>query len=104
MLEVLYCCECQEHLEEYGIVASELFIRVCNSYLLYKRPVSVKTDVHAQNHGLLETIRFLELKHYVVSFEHGKDCVLVKPLGVSCIEEQDNYRVCHVCFERENHG
>jgi|SRR5215831_14470699 hypothetical protein len=104
MLEVLYCCECQDNLNKYGEYASEVFIAICNYYLVHKQPISIRTSIHCPNHGILEVVRFLELKHYVTSIEREKDSVLVKPLGVSCFEEDDNHLVCHVCFEREKHA
>ena len=104
MLEIAYCCECQEHLDKYGEVASEMFIGICNFYLVHGRPPLVCTDIHSPNNGLLEVIKFLELKSYLVSSEWGKDCLLLKPLGVMCLEEEEDYRLCHVCFEREKHA
>lgn len=104
MLEVLYCCECQDNLCEYGECASELFIKICNYFLLFGKPMPANTDIHSSQHGIVEVIRFLEIKCYVVSTEGPGGFIHVKPLGVSCIQEEDNYRICHVCFEREKHA
>jgi hypothetical protein len=104
MLEVLYCCKCQEHLNEYGEFASDVFIGICNFYLLYERPFLISTDIHVQNHGLLEVLRFLELKNYVISTEWEKELISFKPLGVSCVDQEEDHKVCHICFEREKHA
>lgn|SRR5438477_3080003 len=103
MLKILYCGDCHDSLCKYGEVATDLFMHICESFLVSKKPMEIQTNVHELQHGVMEIIQFLEMKYYVVSTEIENETLLVKPLGIQCLQKEENH-VFHVCFNRGKHG
>jgi hypothetical protein len=103
MMNVSYCPECYSRLSEYGSTAEEKFCEICEYFLIHNKPLKIDPNVYVPSYGILEIIKFLEFKRYVVSIEVEFNILLIKPLGIQCIRPNEEYCICHVCFDQEKH-
>ncbi len=104
MIDVLYCRECYSRLNGYGSAAAEKFCEICEYFIRHNKPIKINPSVYAPSYGILEIVKFLEFKGYVVSTEVESSILLVKPLGLCCIRPNEDYCLCRICFDQEKHG
>ena len=95
MLDLHYCRECREKLEDCGEFALELFELICMSYIV-EEPFIIVVDY--SGFSFMEVVKYLELKGFVMTTESGISNIAVKPFGLQQIEEE----VFTFCLEHKD--
>lgn len=83
MLDINYCTECLETLENYGIGATVVYETVCE-YFIYSEgcPLELCEGKCKRCMNFRNVVNFLENKGYLVSVEKDLETILVKPKGL----------------------
>jgi len=97
----IFCEMCRAELVEYGSPAVLVYDLICEHYLIYKQaPVFRQKDVKGELWSKM--VDLLERKGILVSTEVDQVCMRVKPLGVSCIAQEEDCE-CFICFDPAKH-
>lgn len=93
MIRVQYCAKCINELEGYGELAIAVYERICEHIVQFQECYLIETDPHFKDFCMVEIVKFLEYKGYVLTTEACKTSLLVKPLGHQILAE-NSHRFC----------
>ncbi len=102
MLTVCQCGICFEEIEKFGAPAFDVYQTVFELNLRHQMALKVCTS-GLEYKNVLEVIKFLEAKGFLVSTEIDKENIAVKLCGVTCLKNDDEETVFEVCSNRKDH-
>ena len=95
MLIIQHCEECHNRLIGYGQPAYGTYNLISEIFLFFGEPFRLPID----EKGILQVVKFLEMKGLLISHETEDESIYIKPLGCHNLEE-DYYLIC---FDQKEH-
>lgn len=93
MLDINYCQECREKLEDCGELAVTLFETICEAWIDTEQ-IHLVEDECTYIRDYIAVAKYLESKGFIVTTESGINTLAIKPIGLMPIDDYQTFTFC----------